>query len=176
MRAHNSSWLQNLLGRCKSAPKCIHGRQVSLYKWHRGKPFNSVHTCGRLYESKITTPICLNCCRQQCFTCDTAPPYNGSCYPVADYERLTVSEHGRLAGRADMMAEIRARGPISCTINATRALDKCASLLYAGSLILIKLLPGHLHCEGRYASARGNARCHCCCMRYSKPALAMASL
>ena len=69
------------------------------------------------------------CSRQQCFTCDPAPPYNGSCFPVADYERLTVSEHGRLAGRSDMMAEIKARGPISCTINATRALDKCASLL-----------------------------------------------
>ncbi len=65
-------------------------------------------------------------CRQQCFTCDPAPPYNGTCIPVTDYERLTVSEHGRVSGRDEMMAEIKARGPISCPINATAALDKCA--------------------------------------------------
>lgn len=42
---------------------------------------------------------------------------------IADYKRLVVSEHGRLAGRQAMKAEIYARGPISCEIDATDTLD-----------------------------------------------------
>ena len=68
-------------------------------------------------------------CRQQCYSCNPAPLENktSGCVPVRRYERLTVSEHGRLAGRSDMMAEIKARGPITCAINATSGLDKCAT-------------------------------------------------
>lgn len=39
------------------------------------------------------------------------------------YNRLMVSEHGRLSGRHAMKAEIHARGPITCGIDATLALD-----------------------------------------------------
>ncbi len=39
------------------------------------------------------------------------------------YNRLMVSEHGRVKGRHAMMAEIQARGPISCGIDATLMLD-----------------------------------------------------
>ncbi len=68
-------------------------------------------------------------CRQQCYSCNPAPLENktSGCVPVRHYQRLTVSEHGRLSGREDMMAEIKARGPITCAINATSALDKCVA-------------------------------------------------
>ena len=39
------------------------------------------------------------------------------------YRRLVVDEHGRVSGRDAMKAEIAARGPISCGISATQALD-----------------------------------------------------
>lgn len=39
-------------------------------------------------------------------------------------DRLVVTEYGLVAGANAMKAEIRARGPISCVINATTALDK----------------------------------------------------
>ena len=35
-----------------------------------------------------------------------------------------VSEHGRVSGADAMRAEVYARGPISCTIDATAGLDK----------------------------------------------------
>lgn len=35
-----------------------------------------------------------------------------------------VTEYGVVSGARDMKAEIKARGPISCGINATTALDK----------------------------------------------------
>ena len=40
------------------------------------------------------------------------------------YRRLLVAEHGRVQGREAMKAEIVARGPISCGIDATRLLDE----------------------------------------------------
>ena len=42
---------------------------------------------------------------------------------LQSYNRLMVSEHGRVTGRDAMMAEIQARGPISCGIDATLKLD-----------------------------------------------------
>ena len=38
-------------------------------------------------------------------------------------DRLVVTEYGAVSGAKDMKAEIKARGPISCSINATTALD-----------------------------------------------------
>jgi cathepsin X len=66
----------------------------------------------------------------QCYTCSPFVP-NNACEPVPSYERLVVAEHGRLSGAADMKAEIMTRGPITCTINATVALDECAAAAFA---------------------------------------------
>jgi hypothetical protein len=67
-------------------------------------------------------------CREQecnaidrCFTC---VPGEGGCSPIRTYNRLFVAEHGRISGRHAMKAEIAARGPISCGIDATLALDE----------------------------------------------------
>jgi len=57
----------------------------------------------------------------RCFTC---VPGEGGCSPIRTYNRLFVAEHGRLAGAHAMKAEIAARGPISCGIDATLALDE----------------------------------------------------
>lgn len=46
------------------------------------------------------------------------------CAPQLGYQRLLVTEHGRLSGRDNMKAEIQARGPITCTVNATMAFDR----------------------------------------------------
>ncbi|BDA50271.1 Cathepsin Z [Coccomyxa sp. Obi] len=118
--------VQNVID-CGYAGTCKEGgwdSKVYEYAASQGIPAES---CNNYIA--MDSPLCTDL--QQCFTCDPAPPYNGSCFPVTDYERLTVSEHGRLAGRANMMAEIKARGPISCSINATRALDKYKGGVFA---------------------------------------------
>lgn len=58
--------------------------------------------------------------QDQCFTCWPG----AGCQPITKYNRLRVSEHGRLSGIHAMKAEILARGPISCGIDATRKLDE----------------------------------------------------
>eukprot|EP00891_Asterochloris_glomerata_P000467 jgi/Astpho2/467/Aster-03513 len=63
----------------------------------------------------------------QCFTCW---PGEG-CKAIDDYERLVVSEHGRVSGSDAMKAEIMARGPISCGIDATSNLDKHKGGIFA---------------------------------------------
>jgi hypothetical protein len=48
----------------------------------------------------------------------------GQCYqiPTANYTHYKVSQYGRVSGVQNMMAEIFARGPISCGVAATDGL------------------------------------------------------
>ncbi|KAL6758003.1 hypothetical protein V8C86DRAFT_2609543 [Haematococcus lacustris] len=66
---------------------------------------------------------------EQCFTC--WPSDEGGCGPVYDYDRLVVSEHGPVKGATNMKAEIFARGPISCGIDATSGMDTYKGGVYA---------------------------------------------
>lgn len=60
------------------------------------------------------------CCL--CPACHLNPT---SPHPPPTYtRRLVVAEHGRVRGEEEMKAEILARGPISCGIDATEGLDK----------------------------------------------------
>lgn len=48
-----------------------------------------------------------------------------------DYKRLIVSEHGKVAGRFNMQAEIFRRGPIACSVEATTAMDAYAGGIFS---------------------------------------------
>lgn len=48
---------------------------------------------------------------------------NGGCYPITNYPLFTVSQHGRVLGVDQMKAEIYARGPIACYIDAGPVYD-----------------------------------------------------
>lgn len=58
----------------------------------------------------------------QCFTCW---PGDAGCAPVAaaTYDRLMVADYGRLKSVEEMKTEIFMRGPITCDIDSTDALD-----------------------------------------------------
>uniref|UniRef100_A0A7R9SWC0 Peptidase C1A papain C-terminal domain-containing protein n=1 Tax=Polyblepharides amylifera TaxID=1486889 RepID=A0A7R9SWC0_9CHLO len=53
-----------------------------------------------------------------CRTCDTYKAQNGTCRAIETFPNVTVAEYGMLSGEDNMMAEIFARGPIVCPIDA----------------------------------------------------------
>lgn len=111
--------VQNVID-CGHAGSCYGGwdGKVYVYAAKYGIPHE---TCNNYVA------VNQQCNREtQCFTCW---PESG-CAPVPKYHRLTAVEHGRVSGRDEMMAEIYARGPISCGIDATDGLDKYEGGIY----------------------------------------------
>eukprot|EP00775_Hariotina_reticulata_P011682 gene11682-11825_t len=112
--------VQNVID-CGDAGSCNGGDDKLVYRYanRHGIP---VDTCNTFVAQNQ------KCNRKhQCFTCDP----EGICEALTEYKRLVVSEHGNIKGRHQMKAEIFARGPISCGIDATDALDKYKGGIYA---------------------------------------------
>jgi len=81
-----------------------------------------------VYSNGITDDTCMNYLAQNeaCTDiniCRTCTP-DGGCSAVANPKKWHITEHGQVAGEANMMAEIYARGPIACTIAVTEALEQ----------------------------------------------------
>ncbi|GIL70709.1 hypothetical protein Vretifemale_1425, partial [Volvox reticuliferus] len=112
--------VQNIID-CGNAGSCNGGddRMVYVYASKHGIPPD---TCN-LYVAH--NQQCHD--KEQCYTCW---PDEG-CVPLYDYNRLTVSEYGRLKGINEMKAEIFQRGPISCGIDATDNMDGYTGGVYA---------------------------------------------
>ncbi|GBF87788.1 cathepsin Z [Raphidocelis subcapitata] len=115
--------VQNVID-CGSAGSCNGGddKLVYSYAFKHGVPTD---TCNQYvaHNEKCNH-------KHQCFTCSP----NGGCTPLFDYSRLVVGEHGLVAGRLEMKAEIYKRGPISCSIEATDELDKYKGGVFAQRL------------------------------------------
>jgi len=62
-------------------------------------------------------------------TCSTFPP-RGDCKGQQWYPNATISEYGTVRGANAMMAEIHARGPISCGIDANYLKDYTGGVIY----------------------------------------------
>lgn len=111
--------VQNVVD-CGNAGSCHGGWDSKVYEY-AAKYGIPDETCNNYVAVDQTCNS-----EHQCYTC-----WPGSgCEPLEEYQRLTVSEHGRIHGRHAMKAEILARGPISCGIDATDGLDSYTGGIY----------------------------------------------
>jgi len=97
---------------CGNAGSCDGGDDAPV--WAYAKQHGIPHESCNNYQAK----------NQQCNPINKCGSCNETgCFPVTEYELFKVSEHGNVAGVAQMQAEIYARGPISCGIEATQQLE-----------------------------------------------------
>jgi cathepsin X len=58
-----------------------------------------------------------------CRTCNTFTSYGGKCTGLSTYPNATIAEYGSVDGADRIAAEIYARGPIACGVNAEPLVD-----------------------------------------------------
>ncbi|GMH51523.1 hypothetical protein TrRE_jg2413 [Triparma retinervis] len=90
-------------------------------------------TCA-IYEAENLGGRFGNSCNDQCI-CKTCSPNAtsfspGTCEAVTEFPKYTVTEYGKAKGIDEMKAEIYARGPIGCGIDATNAFEEYTGGIY----------------------------------------------
>jgi len=109
---------QNVIS-CGNAGDCDGGDDAPVYYYANTNGIPD-ETCNN-YQALSTSCTPMN----QCGTCQPS----GECAPISQYKLYKVGDYGPLAGVQQMQAEIYARGPISCGIDATQGL-----LAYTGGI------------------------------------------
>jgi len=109
---------------------CYGGWTLSVYSWiHRiteatgvgisyetSQPYMACSSDSSFGFCKFADWSCtpMNVAR----TCSTFPDNGGDCKGLEHYPHATITEYGALSTAEDMKAEIKARGPITCGIDA----------------------------------------------------------
>ena len=117
--------VQHILN-CGNAGSCHGGSAGATYNWIANNKDGIVFdTCSPYVacskessegfcEHVDTTCKADNVCR----TCSTFTASGGFCAAISKFPNATVAEHGPVSGADKMMAEIYARGPIACSVDA----------------------------------------------------------
>jgi cathepsin X len=115
-----------------TAGSCHGGSAVGAYQFVKEQGFIPYDTCMPYLacseESKegFCASVDTTCPRNgfnTCRTCSTFLANGGECEALSTFPNATIAEYGQVTGADKMAAEIYARGPIACGINAGPALN-----------------------------------------------------
>lgn len=110
---------------CGDAGSCYGGDHLSAYSFmHKsgGVPFDTCQpylACSSDSDEGFCGDLDTTCsAANTCKTCSTFKSMGGVCNEIDYYPNVTVAEFGAVRGEEKMMAEVSARGPIACGVNA----------------------------------------------------------
>jgi len=120
---------------CGDAGDCNGGSDSKAYAWVEKNGVPDV-TCQQ-YQAKNMDCTAIN-------TCENCMPGEG-CFAQKTYPKIHITEHGSVSSDDKIMAEISARGPVSCGINAGPLEDYTGGILmkYSGSTNHVIQLAGY---------------------------------
>jgi len=122
--------VQNVID-CGNAGSCQGGDDIPVYAYANTNGIPD-ETCNN-YQATNQDCTPFN-------SCGTCTP-DGSCHAIANYTLFMVGDYGSISGSQQMMAEIYARGPISCGIDATAGLESFQGPIAAGNPIYSEYNP-----------------------------------
>jgi len=112
---------QNVID-CANAGSCFGGDHLKVYAYAHSQGIPD-ETCNN-YQAK--NQQCTN--MNRCYSCS---PGTNNCNAISNYQKFMIGDYARVSGVDQMKAEIYARGPISCGIDATSGLDKYTGGVYS---------------------------------------------
>jgi len=96
---------------CGSGGTCMGGNHFLAFKWLTKSKGVVDETCAP-YEAKNhkcnAERVCKDC------------KHSGGCFPVKNPKKYKVAEFGAVVGEKNIMAEIKARGPVACGVAVTK--------------------------------------------------------